>query len=170
MLNAFLALRALPWKAIGLGALALAFLSLIAALKMERAHSAKLQSQVIACSEARKADRSAYEAAQAKAAADNLSHVRKVESEQQRISDARESNYRAELARLHAIGVRQQTPSAPQGHPGSPGTPQVPAAPGGPDGAAQVCVPASDALSSAETELKLLHLQAWIADQLKINR
>lgn len=150
MLNAFLALRALPWKAIGLGALALAFLALFVALKMERAHSAKLQSQVIACSEARKADRSAYEAAQAKAAADNLSHVRQVENQQRRINEETVSDLNARLERLRRE-LRSQGTAADQSPANGAGSSEGSGGPATPS-EARLCFAPSVILRAAENE------------------
>jgi hypothetical protein len=49
-----LALRALPWRLIGYASLGLVIVSLFVALKLERAHSAKLSAQLHAITSAQK--------------------------------------------------------------------------------------------------------------------
>jgi hypothetical protein len=120
------------------------------------------------CNQLRASDRASYEQAQKDAAAQNKAHVAQIEHQYQENSDAARRVYQSDLARLHSLGVRQQGTAAPQSPAHGAGSPQVPAAPGGVDGAAQVCVPAADAMSSAETELRLYGLQSWISEQLKV--
>jgi hypothetical protein len=117
--------------------------------------------------EGRKADRAAYEAAQAKAKADNLTHVRNVEQQQKAKTDAIQSRWDADRARLADLMRRN---SAAKGPAGPAGTPAIPNATPGPDGAGQVCIPEGDALSAAENELKLFYLQEWLREQLKVAR
>jgi hypothetical protein len=156
-----LALRLGPW-------LAILMLLGVVAFQNDKIHDWHQQSD--RCAEARKADRATYEAAQAEAARKNAEQVQKIEQKQQEKTDAAKRAYDADLARLRAGGVRQQGTPAAKGAPGQPGASGVPSAPGGADGAPQVCVSAPDALSSAETELRLWHLQQWIAEQLQVER
>ena len=161
-------LRAIPWKLVGFAALGLALALMFAALKAERSHSAKLQAQIEKCAEARKADRAAYESAQAKAKADNLIQVRKIEEQQRERTDAIQSRWDADRARLAEL-MRVKGTAAPKGPTGPAGSPAVPGTAGGPDDA-QVCIPEGDALSAAENELKLFYLQEWVREQLRVGR
>jgi hypothetical protein len=169
MLNAWLAFRAFPWKTIGFAALGLMLASALIALKIERSTSAKLSAQIEKCVEARKADRSAYEKAQAQAKADNLIQVRKIETEQKAKSDAIQSRWDADRARLAEL-MRVKGTTTVKGPAGPAGSPAVPGTSGGSDGAGAVCIPEGDALSAAENELKLFYLQEWLREQLKVAR
>ena len=93
-------LKGLPWKLIGIAGLALAFMLMFAALKMEKAHSAKLQNQIMRCTDQRTADRDAYFKAQADAKAMNLAQVKAVEQRQKGITDAVSKDLEARLVRL----------------------------------------------------------------------
>jgi hypothetical protein len=162
-----LALRALPWKLIGLSALALAFLGLVAALKIERSQNAKLQAQIELVQAARVADELAYKAAQAESARLNLEQVRKVEQRQSEINDELQSSWNADRARL--ADIMRSKGGANQGSAKPAALPRVPTTPGGPNDL-RVCLAEGDALSAAQNELRLFYLQEWVREQLKINR
>lgn len=162
-----LALRALPWKVIGFSALGLALVLMFAALKMERAHSARLKAQIAACSEGRKADRASYEQAQKLAAESNKLQVQRIEQEQGARSNAIQSRWNTDRARLAEL-MRKAPPAAP-GSAQGPGAGPVPDPAGGPDGV-RVCLVEGDALSAARNELRLFYLQEWVREQLKVRR
>lgn len=164
VLNAFLALRGLPWKLIGLAALGLALVSALAALKMERLHSAKLSAQIAACSEARKADRAAYEAAQAKAAQQNLEHVSRKENQQKVANNEATRNLNAHLEQLRR---ELRSNAAPQGHPGSPKVPQAGDPPGTPDSPGVYLTP-EEHLRAAEDETRHAELVALVEQLIRI--
>jgi hypothetical protein len=96
----------------------------------------------------RKADRSAYEAAQAKAKADNLEHVRKIETEQKVINDEVTRDLNARLERLRSELRRHP---AAGGSSGGPGVSQTGNQPGAPEEAG-VCLTPEELLRGAENE------------------
>src|SRR6185369_14826758 len=116
-----LALKALPWKLIGLAALGLFIGGLFLALKMEQSQNAKLKAQLHECSSLRAQDRTNYIAAQK--AADDLAkqNVQRVTIEQQRISHEVSSDYARQLADLRARFDRLRAHSGT-----APGQPQGP--------------------------------------------
>lgn len=152
-----LALRLGPW---------LAILALIGALAIQTDRVKDWRQTAEHCSQARKADRTEYEKAQAQSKANNLAHVRKVESEQRAKTDAVESRWNADRARLAELMRRPRNPAAPGGA-GPTSTPADGAAAEGSDGA-RVCLPEEDAMSAARNELRLFYLQEWIRAQLKV--
>ena len=144
------------------GGLAIALLIFIGLWKMEQRRGDKFERRVTELTELRKSDRASYEAAQREAKAKNEAEVARIEARQKEITDNAKDSYARDLAELRRL--RSQT-RAPGSAPGRPGVSVVPETTGGADGAARVCVPESDALRSAETELRLLHLQRWLREQ-----
>ena len=98
-----------------------------------------------------------------------IEHARRVERDQNRVTQEVSREYQARLAALRADYERRLRP--PVGSdPGGPGRPQVPGlpdAPGRPDGAAP---PASFEFACRANSLQLEYLQAWIRQQLKVER
>jgi hypothetical protein len=121
------------------------------------------------CREGRKADREAYERAQRQAQELNDAEVSRIVTEQDKINAETKSRYDRDLDRLRAGGLRKDL-AAP---PGSAGCSQASTdgkAAAGVDGPAAVCVLTEDLLRGAEVELRLLHLQNWIKEQLQVER
>lgn len=112
---------------------------------------------------ARKADRSAYERAQLEAAAKNRADVAAKEAQSQRISDNAKTAYARDLAELRRLRANSAAPARPSGsaHP-----PQGRPAPGGAD-ADGLQLPPDEHLQASEIELRLMHLQNWVIEQLK---
>jgi hypothetical protein len=154
-----LALRVGPWIAI---------LILIGALALQTDRLRDAEYMRVVCNNLRVAEHEAYRASEREAAAKNREHVSKIETEQKAKTDAIQSRWDADRARLAELLRVKGTP-APQGAAGNSGAPSVPSASGGPDGV-QVCLPEDDALSAAENELKLFYLQEWIREQLRVVR
>lgn len=159
------AAKALPWKLIGYAALALFIGGLMLALKMERAHAAKLQAQIEKCAEARKADRASYGRAQAEAAAKNLREVREIEQRQEEISREAVETLNTRLRRLRSE-LRGKGAAAPTGATGQPGLPQSGNPAAGTDGAAGLCLTAEQLLRAAENEERHDRLIDWAEQQL----
>ena len=163
--------QAIPWRMILGGALAIAFLALLAwAIRVndlrDRWHR-QYQSEHVA----RLADRSTYERAQAEADAKNKATLNRVRVEQEAINERTSRDFQTDLARLRAeLGKRlsQGGTAAPQGASGTTGASPLPDAAGGAD-AETVCIPSSLYVFGAETELQLDHLQRWISEQLKVD-
>jgi len=157
-------------------ALALALIVDHVALLAAHRHNAKLQTQLGNTVKAlsgeragRLADRRTYAKAQSDAAAANKIQVAKVEQQYQRNSDDERQAYLADRARLHAGGVRGQTPSAASGAAG-PARPSAPsAAASGADGADKLPLPPEELLRAQEIELQLMHLQSWAEKQIAID-
>jgi hypothetical protein len=161
-----LMLRSMPWKLIGLGALALFIGSLMLALKIERTQNDKLKAQITACAEGRQADRTAYEAAQKAAAEKNKATVARIESEQERINDEVESNLTARLERLRRELRAQAAPGSAGGTPTGPDG----KTPGVVDGAPRMCPSPEELLRGAENEERHDQLITWIEKQLGVKR
>jgi hypothetical protein len=155
-----LALRVGPWIAI---------LILIGALALQTDRLRDAEYMRVVCNNLRVAEHEAYRASEREAAAKNREHVSKIETEQKAKTDAIQSRWDADRARLAELLRHQGTPT-PQGASGNSGSPAVPPATGGPDGTGTVCLPEDDALSAAENELKLFYLQEWIREQLRVTR
>lgn len=149
------------WKYLSGGLL---FLTLILgiALHMERVHGRKLERRNTELVELRKADRASYEAAQAQAQANNQAQVHKIEAQHEAVTDRIRTDYRRDLDRLRAQS------GVPQGSAGGAKAPGVPQAPGGAHADGVPPAPC-DHLCASEIELRLLYLQNWIADQLKVD-
>jgi uncharacterized protein YfcZ (UPF0381/DUF406 family) len=98
-----------------------------------------------------------------------IEHARRVERDQNRVTQEVSREYQARLAALLADYELRLRPSPGPG-PGGPGRPQVPGlpdAPGRPDGAA----PAAEfEFACRANSLQLEYLQAWIRQQLKVER
>lgn len=104
--TALAALRA-HWKlAVGIGAL-IALAMLLALYRGEKRHSAKVEAQLVASVEARKADRVIYQTAQVAAQAKNEAQVARIETDQEKASAELKNDFDRDLARLRAGGVRQ---------------------------------------------------------------
>lgn len=133
------------------------------ALKAEKHHSARLQTQLIKCTQGREADRDAYAKAQEGAKAKNIAHVAVKEAESKRITDETQSAYARDHAEL--IRLRQQ---APRGAPGRAGLSQAPAPAAGADADGLHLSP-DEHLQASEIELRLMHLQNWAEKQVAVD-
>jgi hypothetical protein len=154
-----LILRAGPW---------LAILLLLAMFARANDKAKDWKRQADHCAEARKLDRRTYEQAQKDAAAKNEAQVRRIESEQDRITNEVRETLNARLERLRRE-LRSAAPSA-QGAPRSPQAGPDGKAPGGADGEARVCLAPSEFLRGAENEERHDRLIDWVEKQLQIQR
>jgi len=142
---------------------------LFIALKVEKRHSEKLQGQVVKvtfaynkCIKDREHDFRLYSEAQEIADRNNKAEVARIERNSQRITDEAQSAYardHAELIRLRRQGAKG---SAGNSSPSKDG----PAAEGV-DGAGGLSLSPEEVLRAQELELRLMHLQNWVNDQLK---
>ena len=163
------ALRALPWRWISYGILALACAAFLALWQYEQERSAKFEAQAEKCATARAADRRAYESAQREAAARNKAHVARVEAEQEKITNDITSSLSARLERLRRE-LRQQGTSAPQSSAGGTGTSSDGEPRTGADEEAGVCASPEKFLRAAENEERHDRLIDWVERQLQIRR
>ena len=114
-------------------------------------------------------------AAAEKARADDAAHARRVERDQNSVSEEVSRDYQDQLVdlrrRYHALRVRLgKTPANPGGA-GGEAVPGLPGSSPGPDGAAgQDGLPAEDALIASEIALRLKALQEWMNGQLQVER
>src|SRR4249919_1795152 len=90
------------------------------------------------CREGRKQDRAAYEQAQRDAAAKNEAEVKRIETEQDRISSNVETDLRARLERLRSE-LRKGTPASPS-NPNGPKAGSDGGSPAEPDGQTGLCL------------------------------
>lgn len=157
-----LALKALPWRLIGLSALAFAVLALFAHDRITLAQNGKLKAQLERSESARRADRSAYESAQRIASAENKRLVAEENKLRAQISDSSRTSYLADRERL-----RLQARTA-QGAPRVSGASGVPQAAGGADGE-ELRLSGPQLLRAQELELQLNALIDWVAGQSKVD-
>lgn len=157
------------WQLVSLG------LAIFAAVQhfqlVDARHDAdKWQRQYTAEHNGRLADRTAYEQAQKDAAAKNLAAVGRVEAQYQRNSDDERQSYLDDLARVRADNqrLRSQGASAAPGATGATGSPEAGAAAPGADGD-ELHLSPDEHLQASEIELRLMHLQNWIATQLAVD-
>lgn len=114
-------------------------------------------------------------AAAEKARADDAAHARRVERDQNIISEEVSRDYQDQLAdlrrRYHALRVQLgKSPANPGGGGGAPVS-GLPGPSGGSDGAAgQDGLPAEDALIASDIALRLKALQLWVRGQLGVER
>jgi hypothetical protein len=114
-------------------------------------------------------------AAAEKARADDAAHARRVERDQNIISEEVSRDYQEQLVdlrrRYDALRVRLgKTPADPSGA-GAAAVPGLPGSSAGSDGAAgQDGLPAEDALIASEIALRLKALQLWMKGQLGVER
>jgi hypothetical protein len=131
----------------------------------ERRHSAKVEGQALKCAQGREADRKSYENAQAQAKAKNEATIKRVEVEQQRITDNVEDRYHRDLARLHS----ELRPGTAKGAANGAGSPADGHAAGGPGEATGLPFPDSERLRAAENELQLDRLIDWVEQQSHVD-
>jgi small-conductance mechanosensitive channel len=162
-----LALKALPWKLIGLAALGMFIGGLFLALKMEQSQNAKLKAQLHECTSLRAQDRTNYIAAQKAAEAENKAQVQSIESQYQRNNDEAVANLNARLERLRRE-LSQGGTAAPQSHPVKPGLPQA-GDPTPAPGATGVCYPPEVILRAAENEERFDELITLIQKQMNVD-
>jgi len=110
-------------------------------------------------------DRATYEQAQKNAAAQNKAHVADVEAQQKRISDETQSAYASDHAELIRLRQQQRASKGSTGGTGS-SPPTSPAQ--GADGDELQLSP-DEHLQASEIELRLMHLQNWVEQQLQID-
>ncbi len=114
-------------------------------------------------------------AAAEKARADDAAHARRVERNQNNVSEEVSRDYQEQLVdlrrRYHALRVRLgKTPANPGGA-GGEAVPGLPGSSTGSDGAAgQNGLPAEDAFTASEIASRLKALQGWIRGQLGVER
>lgn len=114
-------------------------------------------------------------AAAEKARADDAAHARRVERDQNNVSQEVSRDYQEQLVdlrrRYHALRLRLgKTPAHPGGAAGE-AVPGLPGSSSRSDGSAgQDRLPAEDALTASEIALRLKALQDWIAGQLGVER
>jgi hypothetical protein len=162
------ALKALNWRMLGLCAAAFAILALFAHDRIQVAKVGKLKAQVEQCASDRRADRRAYEDAQAAAALKNKAEVARIEKEQGNVTNEVSRNLNLRLERLRrelqqkapAAGGSSRGPAA-----GADGKPRA-----GADEEAGLCLAPDELLRAAESEERHDRLIDWIEQQLKIQR
>lgn len=142
-------------------------LALLATIAIQSSQIHKWHTQADKQAAARAADRATYEAAQAQAAAANSAEVKRIEQQQQKVTEDVETRYRSDLARLRAERLPART-AAPQGAPNGTGAGGAGQASGGPCGEA-LPLPADDLLRAQETELQLNALIDWVLGQSEVN-
>lgn len=156
------------WKLVGLGLLVLTLAIQTVRLGHRTNQLEAARINLNECREGRKADREAYRQAQADAKAKNEAEVRRIETEQQRITDDVESNLGARLERLRR--ELRAKDAAPQGSASGPETGRVPETPGGTDGAPRLCSSPEQLLRAAENEERHDQLISWVERQLGVKR
>lgn len=142
------------------------------ALLASHRHSAKVEKQLYATTVQLAAERAAYAAAQAKAAVANKTQVAGTEAQYKRISTDEGQSYRSDLAALRAANQRLRSQaSASAGDSGSAASSPDGAAGPGTD-ATRLQVPQTadvQAEDAAEIELRLMHLQNYVAGLLGVD-
>ena len=133
----------------------------------ERRHSAKLQKQLTECVSARHADQQSYAEAQREAQVQNKAQVQKIEQQYQRNSDDERQAYLDDLAKLRAMRMRPQIRTTPG--PANPANPSPAPAPSGRADADGLRLSPDQYLQAQEVELRLMHLQNWVAQQLSVD-
>lgn len=152
------------WQSVALGLALFAGLQTVR-LAGEKRHSAKVEAQLLKYDQQRHADREAYAKAQQDAQAKNRAQVQQIEQQSQRITDETQSAYARDRAEL--IRLRRQN-ATPQGSAGDAGAPKDGPAPKGADADGLHLSP-DEHLQASEIELRLMHLQNWVAEQLKVD-
>jgi len=153
----------LPWRMVGGGLVALAFLSLLAHDRIVTRQNGKLKEQIVACSQAREGERAAYVAAQEEAARRNKAEVERIEADQRRVTHEVESDLTARLERLRRELRAQAAPGSASGA----GAAQAPTAGAGPDEAPRVCLAPDELLRAAENEERHDRLIDWVERQTR---
>lgn len=115
---------------------------------------------------ARVADRIAYKAAQDKAREQMRAENKRIEAEQEKVSETREADLTARIERLR----RELRAETAKGRAGSGGASGVSPSPQGSDGEAKVCISPEQFLLGAEYEEKLDQWVKWWEDVSRINR
>jgi hypothetical protein len=114
-------------------------------------------------------DRKAYELAQKEAHLNNHAHVQNIEQKSRSISDDERKSYLSDLAKLRASRLRSQGRTS-QGAANGTGAPKAPAPAAGTDGNGLQVPPGGDVQADAsEIELRLMHLQNWVREQLGLD-
>ena len=156
------------WQAV-LGALAVAILAVLLAVRTDQRDDARA-----ALERERLEHRLFAERVRAKAEEIRrrfIAHARRVERDQNRITQEVSRDYQARLAALRADyerRLRDRPAGADPGRPGRPPVPGLPDAPGRPDGSAPSA--AIDAFACEANSLQLEYLQAWIREQMRVDR
>jgi hypothetical protein len=100
----------------------------------------------------------------------NRQQVERITQEQKEINDDIEARYKADRERMRVELDKRLRSKAPQGSTGNPqASPDGPPT-GGIDEAAPVCIPPSQYVQGAETELQLDTLITWVEQQLGVKR
>ena len=156
------------WKLLGLGLILLALAVQTLRLDSAQERAKRFKAEAAQCEKARKEDRRIYEQAQLDAALRNREQVKRIETEQERVTNEVTRDLNSRLERLRRE-LRQATPAAP-GSPGGPGAgPDGKPRPGTPE-ASRVCLAPDDLLRAAENEERHDQLISWIEKQLGVKR
>ena len=134
-------------------------------VKTEQRHARKVEQQLSKSEAARKADRAAYEKAQADAATANKAQVARVKQQQQEITDATVSRLNSRLELIRG----ELRKSAPQGSPGSAGAGNPGQAPCRAIDPAWLCLSPEERLRAAESEERHDTLIDWVIQQSKVD-
>jgi hypothetical protein len=110
-----------------------------------------------------------------KARADDAAHARRVERDQNHVSEEVSRDYQNELVDLRrrylALRLRIGKAAADPGGGGAAAVPGLSGSSAGPDGAAgEDRLPAEDAFAASEIALRLKALQDWVTGQLGVER
>jgi hypothetical protein len=135
-------------------------------VSVEKRHSAKVETQLAKCSQARHADQQAYRKAQADAQAKNAARRQRTEQRQKEISDARVADLNARLERI-ARELRDNP--AAKGSAGRTPIPETGPAPCRAFDSAWLCLSPADRLLAAENEERHDQLIDWVIQQSKID-
>lgn len=100
----------------------------------------------------------------------NRQQVERITQEQKEINDDIEARYKADRERMRVELDKRLRSKAPQGNPAGPKASPDSKAPGGTLKEAPVCIPPSQYVQGAETELQLDALIDWVERQLGVKR
>ena len=109
-------------------------------------------------------DRASYAQAQRDAAAANKAEVARIEQQSQRITDETQTAYQRDLAELRRLRGES---AAAKGSAGSAGAAKDGATAGGSHADGLPVPPSDDVQAASEIELRLMHLQNWVEQQIK---
>jgi hypothetical protein len=100
----------------------------------------------------------------------NRQQIERIKQDQDRITSDVEARYKADRERMRVeLDKRLRAKAAPS-NPGSPQAGPDGKAPGNPHAEAPVCIPPSQYVQGAETELQLDALITWVEQQLGVKR
>lgn len=163
MIRAFLMRN---WQAV-LGAAAVAILAVLLAIRTGQRDDARAALERERLEHALFAERVRAKAEEIRARF--IAYARRVERDQDRVTQEVSREYQERLAALRADYERRlrPRPGPGAGGPGRPQVPGLPVAPGRPDGTAPS---AAFEFACRANSLQLEYLQAWIRQQMKVDR